>query len=176
MPESNRHDHRSPLGWLLARTVLDAAFVGSLIWALAGADWSEGLSSWATVIVLPLVLLSYMIIKDNVKLWRARAALSEAISAYAAEVASNTGVWRDDLGEVVLTVRWDGVDGHYWVKERPIDQGAQGDPWMDSVSLARHIEAAETNGLVPDDNEATRAIRARLMVPGWDRFDREDAL
>lgn len=38
--------------------------------------------------------------------------------------------------------------------------------------LAEILTRMEENGYVPADDEPTREIRARLMLPGWDNFER----
>lgn len=91
----------------------------------------------------------------------------------------NTGTWNGDAVGQVLTVRYDPAAGEFYV------QGWLGDffqvpterPWSDRATMVQTIAELELTGeLEPQDDEGTRAVRARLDLPGWDaeRHDPED--
>jgi hypothetical protein len=69
----------------------------------------------------------------------------------------NTGRWRSPEGRVCV-VRWDPVGRVYFV---------DGEPWTDREVLMRYLEMIEGWGWAADDGPSTRAIRARLDMPGW---------
>lgn len=83
----------------------------------------------------------------------------------------NTGTWQGDAVGQVLTVRYDPATGRWYV------QGWMGDHavfhperrWADRAALYAALSELETTGeLEPQDDEGTRAVRARLGLPGWD--------
>lgn len=44
--------------------------------------------------------------------------------------------------------------------------------WPDRDQLTKVLTRMEEDGYVPADDEPTREIRARLMLPEWDNFER----
>lgn len=81
----------------------------------------------------------------------------------------HTGTWRGDHVGQVLTVRYDPAGALFHV------QGWLGDhfqvpserPWNDRATMAQTIAELEVTGeLEPADDEGTRAVRARLDLPG----------
>ena len=102
-----------------------------------------------------------------------RAARSEHEARQLARL--NTGTWQGDAVGQVLTVRYDPADGRWYV------QGWMGDHavfyperhWGDRDTLYAALAELEVTGeLEGQDDEGTRAVRARLGLPGpW--FDAE---
>lgn len=90
-----------------------------------------------------------------------------------AERVRQTGTWRGDLVGEVLTVRWDPGTRTYWVQGWLSDHWQQREerPWADLETLAATLTELERSGeLSPVDDEGTRAVRARLDLPGWDEY------
>lgn len=85
-------------------------------------------------------------------------------------MAAHTGVWKHE-GAGTFTVRWDPDARRYfvqgWISE--FYSIAHESEWPDLDVLAAMIETAEADGAVPEDDEATRSVRARLEVKGWDQ-------
>jgi hypothetical protein len=91
-----------------------------------------------------------------------------------AERVRQTGTWRGDLVGEVLAVRWDPATRTYWVQGWLSDHWQQREerPWADLETLAATLTELERSGeLSPVDDEGTRAVRARLDLPGWDGAD-----
>ena len=86
------------------------------------------------------------------------------------ERARNTGTWRGDAVGQVLTVRWDAASRTYLVQGWLSDFWVQREerPWPDLDTLASTLAELEATELRPLDDEGTRAVRARLDLPGWD--------
>lgn len=175
MPERH-YGQRTPLWSMILGSAVDAVFAGTLVWLVISGDYSEGWGSQDVVISLILVLLAVILANQNATKWRLWSQHPEGVTLTENDLASNTGVWRTNLDEVAFSVRWDGMAGHYWVDGSLNGMTVDWEPWMDSVTLAEIIEREETAGRRPEDSEATRAIRARLMVAGWNDYDREDSL
>lgn len=83
----------------------------------------------------------------------------------------NTGTWQGDAIGQVLTVRYEPETGEFYA------EGWLGDHfqvyperlWSDRATLVQALSELETTGeLEPVDDEGTRAVRARLDLPGWD--------
>jgi hypothetical protein len=89
--------------------------------------------------------------------------------AKALEQELNTGVWKaHEAG--TFTVRYDPREGTWHVQgwTGPFTEYRSEVTWADPLTLRHMIEEAEAEGMVPEDDEPTRAIRARLMVKRWD--------
>jgi hypothetical protein len=89
--------------------------------------------------------------------------------AKAAKAAENTGVWKaHEAGS--FTVRYEPDAGTWHVSgwTGPFTEYRTEVEWADPDTLRAMVEEAEREGMVPEDNPATRGIRARLMVKGWD--------
>lgn len=166
MPE-NEHNPRHPLWHMVAGTVVDLVFIASLVSVLAMGDYSEGVGSHSALVVLPFVVLTMLLISAQYRGWLAWAEWPEAIAARQSDLASNTGVWRDELDAVAFKVQWDGVADHYWVDGVFARMVLDWEPWLDSLTLADHVTEAESKGFVPEDTEATRSLRARLDLPTY---------
>ncbi len=82
----------------------------------------------------------------------------------------NTGTWQGDAVGQVLTVRWEPASRTYLVQGWLSDFWVQRDerPWADLDTLASTLIELEATELRPADDEGTRAVRARLDLPGWD--------
>lgn len=90
----------------------------------------------------------------------------------AEEIARNTGTWTDPEGRTIL-IQYCPRANHYHVTgSLAVGWDLQGEVWPDQATLAHVITEFERDGYVPANDEPTRAIRARLMVPGWDRIAR----
>lgn len=96
-------------------------------------------------------------------------ALGKAVQAEAQRQADNTGVWRaHEAG--TMTVRFEPLTGVYWLSgwiDRDHELTAEV-AYASAAGVCSIVEEAEAEGMVPDDDEATRAVRARLQVKGWD--------
>lgn len=81
----------------------------------------------------------------------------------------NTGTWHGDALGQVLTVRYDPEDGTFHV-EGWLGDHFQVRPervWSDRATLIQTLAELELTGeLEPQDDEGTRAVRARLDLPG----------
>jgi hypothetical protein len=110
--------------------------------------------------------------QDRVRRAAERAARQEERTA--ALVTGETGTWRGDSVGEVLTVRYEAATATYHVRGWLGDhwQLSHEMPWTHPGSLASHLAELEAGSeLRPEDDEGTRAIRARLMLPGWDGSD-----
>lgn len=142
------------------------------MWVSYGADDARSvIGSW-----LGFVAFWLWLDRTFALIIRRAGAVIEAAVAQAEKdqyLAGNTGTWGNLPNQpgAVLTVRWDpGLAGTYWVKGWISDnwQIPREIEWQDTQTLRRVIEELEIDGLTPDDDdEPTRAIRARLMVKGW---------
>lgn len=89
----------------------------------------------------------------------------------AEEIARNTGTWTDPEGRTIL-IQYCPSMGHYHVTGSvAVGWDLQGEVWPNQATLVHVITEFERDGYVPANDEGTRSIRARLMVPGWDRFE-----
>src|SRR5690554_5230677 len=87
------------------------------------------------------------------------------------EIARETGTWSDPEGRTIL-VQYCPSARHYHVTgSLAVGWDLQGEVWPDQATLVHVITEFERDGYVPANDEGTRSIRARLMVPGWDRFE-----
>lgn len=87
----------------------------------------------------------------------------------------NTGMWNGDALGQVLSVRYEPRDGQFYV------EGWLGDHfqirpervWSDRATLVQTLAELELTGeLEPTDDEGTRAVRARLDLPGpWNETE-----
>lgn len=87
----------------------------------------------------------------------------------------NTGFWQGDALGQVLSVRYDPADGQFYV-EGWLGDFSQIRPervWSDRATLVQVLSEMEATGeLEPQDDEGTRAVRARLDLPGpWNEPD-----
>jgi len=87
-----------------------------------------------------------------------------------------TGRWSVPEGEW-FSVRWEPATGRYYVNGwiRSSDPLLIERVWDDVDELARLIEEAEDDGMVPQDSAACEVIRCNLDIPGWDGTDRLEA-
>jgi hypothetical protein len=84
------------------------------------------------------------------------------------ERAANTATWYGPDDAVALTIRWDPAERTYYAAGRLPS-------WSDPDWTERPLEHWETHSLgvglrsdwTPADDEGTRAMYARLMLPGW---------
>lgn len=96
-------------------------------------------------------------------------ALGRAEQARAAKQAENTGVWKAaEAGS--FTVRYEPETGVYWLSGwiEPNHELTSEVAYASAAGVCSIVEAAEAEGMIPEDDPATRGIRARLMVKGWD--------
>jgi hypothetical protein len=96
-------------------------------------------------------------------------AQGRAEQAEAARQAENTGVWKAaEAGS--FTVRFEPLTGVYWLSGwvEPDHELTSEVAYASAAGVCSIVEAAEAEGMIPEDDEATRAIRARLMVKGWE--------
>lgn len=81
----------------------------------------------------------------------------------------NTGTWTGPDGQIT-TVRFDPGTREFSVTANLTEGWEIADQtWPDRATLTAYLVELETAGHVPTDDEGTRAVRARLMLPGWDR-------
>src|SRR5690554_3222130 len=77
-----------------------------------------------------------------------------------------------DLEGRTIQVRYCPRANHYHVTGSvAVGWDLQGEVWPNQATLVHVITEFERDGYVPANDEGTRSIRARLMVPGWDRFE-----
>jgi hypothetical protein len=96
-------------------------------------------------------------------------ALGRIEQAKAAKAAENTGVWKaHEAGTFTVRYEPDGGTWHVQGWTGPFTEYRHEVEWADPRTLRTMIEEAEAEGMVPEDDPATRGIRARLMVAGWD--------
>lgn len=96
-------------------------------------------------------------------------ALGREQQARAAKEAENTGVWKAaEAG--TFTVRFEPETGVYWLSGwiEPDHELTSEVAYATAAGVCSIVEAAEADGMIPEDDPATRGIRARLMVKGWD--------
>jgi hypothetical protein len=177
MTESNQTP-RPPMYHAILTTILETAWVVAIVSLIWEGDYSDGWFGRDALVALVLLVPILHAVGSVRAVWKARSAYPGALQAYAVALASDTGVWRDELDRVVLAVRWDGEAGHYWIKGTfDREELTEEEPWVDSLTLGEMVQREErTTGIRPEDTEATRAIRGRLMIPSWDRFESEDSL
>jgi hypothetical protein len=166
------------MGPAIVMTIVETAWVVAIVSLIWGGDYSDGWTGHDAVVALVLLVPILHAVGSVRTVWKARSGYSSSVQAYATALAGDTGVWRDELDRVRLTVRWDGEAGHYWIKGTfDREELTEEEPWVDSLTLGEMVQREErTNTLRPEDTEATRAIRGRLMIPSWDRFESEDSL
>lgn len=163
MSESNRHDKGSAWGWVSAWLGVALILVTAVSTSILAFD-----REWLGVslgVILLWEIIPAVARRFGLEMHR------DEIEARAQEVmASDTGTWRLFIeGEAPerFTVRWDAWGRQYVVKGPDLEFNT----WVDSLTLAGIIEGQERAGWVPNDDEATRAIRARLDLPARKRED-----
>ena len=95
--------------------------------------------------------------------------IGRAEQARALKEADNTGVWKaHEAG--TFTVRYDPAADAFWIQGwvSSFQELTEETEVASTTALRTTIEEAEREGMVPEDDPATRAIRARLMVRDWD--------
>lgn len=144
-----------------------ACLVGGLV-ALGVSVWfivtTDG--PWDAVGALTWAWLGKTLVDSGV---RRVLVLGRKLQAEVAHKAENTGVWKaHEAGS--FTVRYEPDEGTWWVQgwTGPFTEYPHEVQWFDPGTLRRMIEEAEAEGMAPEDDPATRGIRARLMVAGWD--------
>jgi hypothetical protein len=169
---------RPPIGRALWVTTVETFWAAGIVSLILTGDYSDGWLGWEALAALFLLVPLLNALTTVIGVWKSRNDYPGAVQAYAANLASDTGVWRDELDRVVLTVRWDGAEGHYWIKGTfDREELTEEEPWVDSLTLGEMVQREErTNNLRPEDTEATRAIRGRLMIPGWSQFESEGSI
>jgi hypothetical protein len=131
------------------------------VWYVWGAD-----SSWDAVGAIVWAYLGKSLVDSGV---RRVLVLGRQEQERAQRQADNTGVWRAaEAG--TFTVRFEPETGVYWLSGwiEPNHELTSEVAYASAAGVASIVEEAEREGMVPEDNEATRAIRARLQVQGWD--------
>jgi hypothetical protein len=149
--------------WVMAKLILGLAAFGAMIWRVVVADGPADAGQAALLALLAKVFLDSGV-ADVLALGRA-----EQERALAA--AENTGVWKNAEGGNSFTVRYEPRRDAFWVSgwisqfyELTVETEV-----ASHTALRTTIEEAEREGMVPEDDEATRSIRARLMVANWDQ-------
>lgn len=160
---TNRQNNPTPgqaLG-TLALLVGGLVALGVMVWFIATAD-----GTWDAVGAVVWAYTGKKLVDAGV----ARVlALGRQQQAEVARAVENTGVWKaHEAG--TLTVRYEPDAGTYHVSgwAGPFTEYEHEIEWADPATLRTVIEEAEAEGMIPEDDEATRSIRARLMVKGWD--------
>jgi hypothetical protein len=161
---TNRQSNITPgdafrtLGALLGGLVA----LGVTIWYVWTAD-----GSWDAVGAITWAYIGKSLMDAGV---RRVLALGRAQQAEVQRQADNTGVWKIQEGGS-FTVRFEPETGVYWLSGwiEPDHELTSEVAYASAAGVASIVEAAEADGMIPEDDEATRAIRARLQVPGWDR-------
>lgn len=160
--------------WTLAKLVGGLAVFGATIWVVVVADGPADAGRAALFALLSKVLLDSGV-ADVLALGRAQ-------QAEAAKAAGNTGVWKaHEAGTFTVRYEPDGGTWHVQGWVGPFTEYPSEIQWHDAGTLRHMIEEAEAEGMIPEDDPATRGIRARLMVAGWDSghgagiFPRDDS-
>jgi hypothetical protein len=137
------------------------AALGVTVWYVWRAD-----SSWDAVGAIVWAYIGKSLMDAGV---RRVLALGRAQQAEIQRQVDNTGVWKVQEGGT-FTVRFEPETGVYWLSGwiEPDHELTSEVAYASAAGVAAIVEAAEKDGMVPEDDEATRAIRARLQVPGWD--------
>jgi hypothetical protein len=137
------------------------AALGVTVWYVWRAD-----SSWDAVGAIVWAYIGKSLMDAGV---RRVLALGRAQQAEIQRQVDNTGVWKVQEGGS-FTVRFEPETGVYWLSGwiEPDHELTSEVAYASAAGVAAIVEAAEKDGMVPEDDEATRAIRARLQVPGWD--------
>jgi hypothetical protein len=161
---TNRQSNITPgdafrtLGALLGGLVA----LGVAVWFIWTAD-----GSWDALGAVVWVFIAKSLMDAGV---RRVLALGREQQAQAERDAANTGVWKAaEAG--TFTVRFDPLTGVYWLSGwiEPDHELTSEVAYATAAGVASIVEAAEADGMVPEDDEATRSIRARLQVKGWDQ-------
>lgn len=161
------------IGWALVASTL--ALTGRLLWVDPITD--EAAIGAVLGFTLALVLLGQVVgrmgdrtlARDRIR--RETERRERAAQREQEERARHTGTWEGDAPGMVLTVRHDPATGlvyvRGWLGEHYQVSGETHHP--DTVALAGALRELEVTGeLVPWEDEGTRAMRARLDLPGWD--------
>lgn len=162
MPENDRHHQSTARDWVYAWFIGATAvawFVGC-VRAVLDQDWTESLATAFLVVELGFAAKR----RFSTLMW------ADETSARREEImASYLGRWtrvfdpENNPRGMIFTVRWDAWERHYVVNGGPLEGEYLDEAvWVDSLSLRAVIERAEAAGFRPQNNEATRSIRARL--------------
>lgn len=170
---TNRHDNDT--AELPRRRDIAVAAVASAValaveiwlWLADGLETAVGALGWA-------VIAGYVVMVHLVEpVTRRREILRER----AEERARNLGtwVWVADTGQTKVFTAWFERE-RGWLSMFRYDERrwSPEEYWSDAEQLACAIIAHEEAGFVPADDEGTRAVRARLDIPGWDRRPDDD--
>lgn len=160
---TNRQSNITPRRAFLALGLLLGGLgaLGVTIWFVWTAD-----SSWDALGSIVWASITKSLMDSGVRLVLA---LGRAEQERAAKEAENTGVWKAaEAG--TFTVRFEPATGVYWLSGwiEPDHELTSEVAYASAAGVCSIVEAAEADGMVPEDDEATRAIRARLQVKGWD--------
>lgn len=170
---TNRQSKTNPISPRTAFLVLGQllgglAALGVSVWFIVTVD-----GSWDAVCAVAWAYIGKSLVDGGVRnvLLIGRADQARAAQARAAQEADNTGVWKAE-GAGSFTVRFDEARSSYWVcgwisEHYSVPFEIE---WTDVPALVETIQQAEEEGMVPEDDQATRGIRARLNVKGWDEF------
>lgn len=166
MSESNRHDNRTARDWINAWLGVVLILIAAVSTAILGFE-----REWMGLSLGVLLLLELL---PRVRRQFHAAMHADEILTQREEVrASNTGTWRLYVeGEAPdrFTITWDAW-GRQYRSEGRTEAGAPNATWVDSLTLASYVEGLERAGWVPNDDEATRAIRGRLDLAPLKRED-----
>lgn len=146
---------------MLGKLVGGLAAFGALVYTIVTAD-----GSWSAATAVAWAYVAKSLLDSGV---RDVLAQGRAEQAEAARQAENTGVWKAaEAGS--FTVRFEPLTGVYWLCGwvEPDHELTSEVAYASAAGVCSIIEAAEAEGMIPNDDEATRSIRARLMVKGWD--------
>lgn len=78
----------------------------------------------------------------------------------------HTGTWA--TGSRSVLVRWDPIVKVFFVSTRGWAGRSDETAWVNRKALRRYLEVLERRGAVPARDRATRAVRARLDMEGWE--------
>lgn len=173
---TNRQTNTTPGHALLTLGALlgGLAALGVSVWFIVTTD-----GPWDAVGALTWAWIGKSMVDAGV---RRVLVLGRELQAQAAKAAENTGVWKaHEAGS--FTVRYEPDAGTWWVQgwTGPFTEYPHEVQWFDPGTLRTLIEESEAEGMIPEDDPATRGIRARLMVAGWDSekgagiFPRDDS-
>lgn len=164
---TNRHDNdTSELPRrrdIAAGAVLSAVALAVEIWLWGdeGLQTAVGAFGWA-------LIAGYVV---TTRLIDPATRRREILREWAQERARNTGtwVWVSDTGETRVFGVWFEPGRGWFSRFRYYeDNWSPEEHWRDAEELACVVITHEEAGFIPADDEGTRAVRARLDIPGWD--------
>lgn len=162
---SNRTKIRPSRWWVALWFTATAVYAGLTVYTAATTEVATG---W-DVLLISLYLFTTALAGAALMWALTERAIARGRARFEAEQARrNTGTWTGPDGSVTA-VRFSPREYLFYVTGKLSENWEIADrEWSDFDTLAQHLTDLEKVGHVPADDEGTRSIRARLMLPGWD--------